>query len=118
MSSLGEPKPANATIRYPGSKILSRNRHPVRVANYQLKKQFASVNISRVVSCNSWYPSTHSKFNPFHGFTKQNHRARCYNYHADLNQISHDPRNILSAVLVIGGVFIIVWGSERIHLIF
>ncbi|XP_026377912.1 uncharacterized protein LOC113272261 [Papaver somniferum] len=132
MSSLVQPKPGSAPTGYPGSKIQTRNRRPVRV-NYPLKKQFASVNslqlnnnnISRVASCNSWYPSTHSTFNSFHALREQSHQARPFingasssyygSYHADEYRNSDAIGNILIPVFGIGGVLIMfVWGSERI----
>ncbi|MCL7045969.1 hypothetical protein MKW94_007588 [Papaver nudicaule] len=138
MSSLRKARLAIDTIRKLGSRILTRSsRKPVREANHQLKQRCASVNspssnsISRV-SCNSGY-SLRSKFNSFHLFGKQNHRAHPSNlngarrfyhsYHAHQNQISHthhfrrNPRSLrnnLITVLVIGGVVITVWGLERI----
>ncbi|KAI3944418.1 hypothetical protein MKW98_006579 [Papaver atlanticum] len=135
MSSLRNAKLAFSTIRNLVSKILVRSRcHSVREANHQLKQHFVSadslssynnINISRV-SCNSWYPSIHSKLNTFHAFGKQNHRARLFingarrfyhgstSYHANKNQIRRRRRNILLACLVGGGVAPDVWGSERI----
>ncbi|KAI3886033.1 hypothetical protein MKX03_003614 [Papaver bracteatum] len=122
MSSLRNAKLAFSTIRNLVSKILVRSRrHSVREANHQMKQHFVSanwppsyddINISRV-SCNSWYPSIHSKLNTFHAFGKQNHRARLFingarifyhgstSYHANKNQIR---RRLATAV----------WGSQRI----
>ncbi|KAI3942329.1 hypothetical protein MKW92_041466 [Papaver armeniacum] len=132
MSIWRKPKVAIDTIRYLSSKILTRSGYPVREGKHH------NNNISRV-SCNS-------KLNSFHAFEKQNHPARPHfngartfyrgAYHAYKNQIPRDLRSILNQILrvprktlitaglVAGGVFITVWGSERIpyskriHLIF